>query len=37
MGGAVEMSMSRRTCEPMETAQSLGDDTLAAAARPDGA
>ena len=30
MRGAFEMSMSLRTCEPMETAQSLGDDTPAA-------
>ena len=31
------MSMSLRMCEPMETALSLGDDTPAVAARPDGA
>ena len=37
MGGVLEMSMSLRTCEPVETALSLGDDTHAAAARLDGA
>ena len=34
-GGAEEMSMSCCMCEPMETAQSLGDDTHAVAIRPN--
>ena len=33
---ALEMSMSCCMCEPMETAQSLGDDTHAVVARPSG-
>ena len=33
-GGAQEMSMSCCMCEPMETAQSLGDDTHAVVLGP---
>ena len=33
-GGTLEMSMSCCMCEPMETAQSLGDDTHAVVTQP---
>ena len=35
-GGAKEMTMSSCMCEPMETAQSLGDDTHAVVTRLEG-